>query len=154
MLRRDPYHTLAWETGKIVGNVDTNQLKNTMAAISPNGRLAFIDNVKKHTLSFCGSDVQKEAFSASILFLRINLPAVGYPIAVAFVDATSSVVVASQALYGSSLYMDRYHTLSWETGKIVGNVDTNHLKNTMTAISPNGRFIASITFTDDVKVIL
>lgn len=38
------------------------------------------------------------------------------------------------------------------TGKILGNVDTNQLKNTMAAISPNGRFIAAAAFTADVKV--
>lgn len=39
-----------------------------------------------------------------------------------------------------------------KTGKILGNVDTNQLKNTMAAISPNGRFIAAAAFTADVKV--
>lgn len=39
-----------------------------------------------------------------------------------------------------------------KTGKILGNVDTNQLKNTMSAISPNGRFIAAAAFTADVKV--
>ncbi|KAL8091849.1 uncharacterized protein LOC141692394 isoform X2 [Apium graveolens] len=38
------------------------------------------------------------------------------------------------------------------TGKILGNVDTNQLKNTMAAISPNGRFVAAAAFTADVKV--
>ncbi|GMY09363.1 transducin beta-like protein 2 [Fagus crenata] len=38
------------------------------------------------------------------------------------------------------------------TGKILGHVDTNQLKNTMAAISPNGRFIAAAAFTADVKV--
>ncbi|KAJ8748903.1 hypothetical protein K2173_013336 [Erythroxylum novogranatense] len=38
------------------------------------------------------------------------------------------------------------------TGKNVGNADTNQLKNTMAAISPNGRFIAAAAFTADVKV--
>ncbi|CAK9181414.1 unnamed protein product [Ilex paraguariensis] len=49
------------------------------------------------------------------------------------------------------LRRDQYHTLAWDTGKIVGNVDANQLKNTMTAISQNGRFIAAATFIDDVK---
>ncbi|KAB1218951.1 Transducin beta-like protein 2 [Morella rubra] len=40
------------------------------------------------------------------------------------------------------------------TGKILGNVDTNQLKNTMAAISPNGRFIAAAAFTADVKTSL
>jgi hypothetical protein len=38
-------------------------------------------------------------------FLRINLPAGGHPTAVAFSDGASSIVVASQMLAGSSLYM-------------------------------------------------
>lgn len=39
-----------------------------------------------------------------------------------------------------------------KTGKTLGNVDTNQLKNTMATISPNGRFIAAAAFTADVKV--
>ncbi|XP_050237343.1 uncharacterized protein LOC126687037 [Mercurialis annua] len=39
-----------------------------------------------------------------------------------------------------------------KTGKILGNVDSNQLKNNMAAISPNGRFIAAAAFTADVKV--
>ncbi|GAV60236.1 WD40 domain-containing protein [Cephalotus follicularis] len=39
-----------------------------------------------------------------------------------------------------------------KTGKILGNVDTNQLKNNMASISPNGRFIAAAAFTADVKV--
>ncbi|EEF50389.1 nucleotide binding protein, putative [Ricinus communis] len=39
-----------------------------------------------------------------------------------------------------------------KTGNILGNVDTNQLKNTMAAISPNGRFVAAAAFTADVKV--
>lgn len=38
-------------------------------------------------------------------FLRINLPAGGHPTAIAFAGDASSVVVASQTLSGSSLYM-------------------------------------------------
>lgn len=41
-----------------------------------------------------------------------------------------------------------------KTGKSVGHVDTNQLKNNMAAISPNGRFIAAAAFTADVKVAL
>lgn len=37
-------------------------------------------------------------------------------------------------------------------GKCVGVVDTNQLKNTMAALSPNGRFLAAAAFTADVKV--
>ncbi|KAL6965014.1 hypothetical protein U1Q18_036070 [Sarracenia purpurea var. burkii] len=39
-----------------------------------------------------------------------------------------------------------------KTGKNLGNVDTNQLKNNMAAISPNGRFIAAAAFTADVKI--
>ncbi|KAJ7962210.1 Transducin beta-like protein 2 [Quillaja saponaria] len=39
-----------------------------------------------------------------------------------------------------------------KTGKMLGNVDTNQLKNNMAAISPNGRFIAAAAFTADVKL--
>jgi hypothetical protein len=39
-----------------------------------------------------------------------------------------------------------------KTGKVLGNVDTNQLKNNMATISPNGRFIAAAAFTADVKV--
>ncbi|XP_062156412.1 uncharacterized protein LOC133864175 [Alnus glutinosa] len=154
-----------------------------------------------------------EASSKSFKFLRINLPAGGHPTAVAFSNGASSIVVASQMLAGSSLYMygevkakasDETKQqaklplpeLKWEhhkvhekrailtlvgttasygsadgstilascsegtdiilwhgrTGKILGNVDTNQLKNTMAAISPNGRFIAAAAFTADVKI--
>lgn len=41
----------------------------------------------------------------SCRFLRINLPAGGHPTAVVFSDDASSIVVASQTLNGSSLYM-------------------------------------------------
>ncbi|XP_041021774.1 transducin beta-like protein 2 [Juglans microcarpa x Juglans regia] len=152
------------------------------------------------------------ASSKSFKFMRMNLPAGGHPTAVAFSDDVSSIVIASQTLTGSSLYMygeekpkDSNENkqaklplpeIKWEhhkvhekraiitlvgttasygsadgstiiascsegtdiilwhgrTGKILGNVDTNQLKNTMTAISPNGRFIAAAAFTADVKV--
>lgn len=39
-----------------------------------------------------------------------------------------------------------------KSGKILGMVDTNQLKNTMATISPNGRFLAAAAFTADVKV--
>ncbi|GAU13173.1 hypothetical protein TSUD_179160 [Trifolium subterraneum] len=38
-----------------------------------------------------------------------------------------------------------------KTGKSLGHVDTNQLKNNMATISPNGRFIAAAAFTADVK---
>lgn len=42
--------------------------------------------------------------------------------------------------------------LHGKSGKILGNTDTNQLKNNMATISPNGRFIAAAAFTADVKV--
>nr|KJB22318.1 hypothetical protein B456_004G040800 [Gossypium raimondii] len=36
------------------------------------------------------------------------------------------------------------------TGKVLGHVDTNQLKNTMATISPNGRFLAAAAFTADI----
>ncbi|KAG8391671.1 hypothetical protein BUALT_Bualt01G0211500 [Buddleja alternifolia] len=154
-----------------------------------------------------------DAAGKSFKFMRINLPAGGHPTTVAFTDDASSVVVASQALSGSSLFMYREEKpktsgdkkeqtklplpeIKWEqhkvhdkkaiitlvgakatygsadgstivvscsegtdiklwhgkTGKTVGNVDTNQLKNTMATISPNGRFIAAAAFTADVKI--
>jgi WD40 repeat protein len=39
-----------------------------------------------------------------------------------------------------------------ETGKCVGTVDTNQLKNTMATLSRNGRFLAAAAFTADVKI--
>ncbi|KAI4372709.1 hypothetical protein MLD38_010908 [Melastoma candidum] len=153
------------------------------------------------------------ASSKSFKFLRINVPAGGHLTAVAFGDDASSVIVASQALTGSSLLMYGEEKpkasegnklqdkpplpgIKWEhhkahdkrsiltldraissygggdgssiiascsegtdiklwhgkTGKILGDVDTNQLKNNMAAISPNGRFIAAAAFTADVKV--
>ncbi|KAJ1414890.1 WD40/YVTN repeat-like-containing domain superfamily [Sesbania bispinosa] len=152
-----------------------------------------------------------DATSKSFKFLRINLPAGGHPMAVAFSDDASSIVVASHTLSGCSLYMygeekpktseNKPQTklplpeIKWErhkvhdkkailtlfgtsstygsadgstiiascsegtdiilwhgkSGKSLGHVDTNQLKNTMAAISPNGRFIAAAAFTADVK---
>ncbi|XP_073139950.1 uncharacterized protein [Henckelia pumila] len=166
----------------------------------------------------CGDGVVRvfrldDASSKSFKFLRINLPAGGHPTSVAFAGDASSVVVASQALSGSSLYVygeEKAKTtgeqkqqaklplpeIKWEhhkahenrailtligtkstygsadgsaliascsegtdiklwhgkTGKLLGTVDTNQLKNTMATISPNGRFIAAAAFTADVKV--
>lgn len=39
-----------------------------------------------------------------------------------------------------------------KTGKLLGAVETNQLKNNMATISPNGRFLAAAAFTADVKV--
>ncbi|XP_039047872.1 transducin beta-like protein 2 [Hibiscus syriacus] len=38
------------------------------------------------------------------------------------------------------------------TGKVLGHVDTNQLKNIMATISPNGRFVTAAAFTADVKI--
>ncbi|CAL5340197.1 unnamed protein product [Camellia sinensis] len=156
-----------------------------------------------------------DASSKSFKFMRINLPAGCHPTALAFSDDASSLVVASQTLLGSSLFMYGEEKaqetkqqaklplpeIKWErhkvhdkrailtlvgttatygtadgstiiascsegplcartdiilchgkTGKILGNVDTNQLKNNMATISPNGRFLAAAAFTADVKV--
>ncbi|CAN6291009.1 unnamed protein product [Urochloa humidicola] len=151
--------------------------------------------------------------SKSFKILRINLPAGAHPTGVAFAEGSSSVVVAAQALLGSSLYMyadvsapptaqnkqqgklsppeikwshQKIHGKEsvinlaaacanhgpgdgstiiiscseatdikvWhgKSGKELGTVDTNQLKNNMADISPNGRFIAAAAFTADVKV--
>ncbi|KAG7018943.1 Transducin beta-like protein 2 [Cucurbita argyrosperma subsp. argyrosperma] len=166
----------------------------------------------------CGDGVIRvfkldDASSKSFKFLRINLPAGGHPTAVAFGDNATSIIVSSQGLSGSSLYMygeekpkasdetkqqaklplpeikwenhkvhDKKSVLTlvgatasygsadgstivascsegtdirlWhaKTGKLLGDVDTNQLKNTMATLSPNGRFIAAAAFTADVKV--
>ncbi|XP_057827177.1 uncharacterized protein LOC131038678 [Cryptomeria japonica] len=39
-----------------------------------------------------------------------------------------------------------------ESGKCLGVLDTNQLKNNMASLSPNGRFVAAAAFTADVKV--
>ncbi|CAN8308998.1 unnamed protein product [Cochlearia groenlandica] len=39
-----------------------------------------------------------------------------------------------------------------KSGRNLGHVDTNQLKNHMAAVSPNGRFLAAAAFTADVKV--
>ncbi|KAA8520514.1 hypothetical protein F0562_014770 [Nyssa sinensis] len=166
----------------------------------------------------CGDGIVRvfkldDASSKSFKFLRINLPAGCHPMAVAFSDDSSSLVVATHNLSGSSLYMYGEEKpkavgetkqqpklplpeIKWEhhkvhdkrailtlvgttatygsadgstilasssegtdiilwhgkTGKNLGNVDTNQLKNNMATISPNGRFIAAAAFTADVKV--
>lgn len=154
-----------------------------------------------------------DASNKSFKFLRINMPAGGHPVGVAFLDDASSVVAATQNLSGSSLYMYGEEKvkpsggskqqaklplpdIKWEhhkvhdknsilnlfattasygsadgstiiascseateiklwhgkTGKLLGTVDTNQLRNHMAAISPNGRFVAAAAFTADVKI--
>ncbi|XWS32328.1 hypothetical protein CRYUN_Cryun23aG0150200 [Craigia yunnanensis] len=131
----------------------------------------------------------EDASSKSFKFLRINLPAGGHPIAAAFSDDASSIVVASQTLDWLFLVYWEHHKIHekqailtltgstasygtadgstiiascsegtdiilWHgrTGKVLGHVDTNQLKNNMATISPNGRFVAAAAFTADVKV--
>ncbi|OMP00592.1 hypothetical protein COLO4_12543 [Corchorus olitorius] len=194
--------------------LDLNTLKGhadsvTGLCFSPDGR---------NLATACADGVVRvfkleDASSKSFKFLRINVPAGGHPLAVAFSDDASSVVVASQTLSGCSLYMygeekpktsndSKQQTklplpeIKWEhhkihdkravltltrstasygtadgstiiascsegtdiilwhgkTGKVLGHVDTNQLKNNMATVSPNGRFLAAAAFTADVKV--
>lgn len=195
-------------------HLDLNTLKGHGDAVTG---LCFSPDARSLATA-CGDGVIRvfrldDASSKSFKFLRINLPAGGHPTAVVFAGDASSIVVASQALQGSSLYMygeEKPKTtgeqkqpsklplpeIKWEnhkvhdkkaiitlvgteatygsadgstivlsssegtdiklwhgkTGKTLGNVDTNQLKNTMATISPNGRFIAAAAFTADVKV--
>ncbi|KAL8495493.1 hypothetical protein ACS0TY_019581 [Phlomoides rotata] len=195
-------------------HLDLNTLKGHGDAVTG---LCFSPDARSLATA-CGDGVVRvfrldDASSKSFKFLRINLPAGGHPTAVVFAGDASSIVVSSQALSGSSLYMygeEKPKTtgdqkqpsklplpeIKWEnhkvhdkkaiitlvgteatygsadgsaivlscsegtdiklwhgkTGKTLGNVDTNQLKNTMATISPNGRFIAAAAFTADVKV--
>ncbi|KAL3649468.1 hypothetical protein CASFOL_005871 [Castilleja foliolosa] len=208
------HHAADKDANKKHHQLDLNTLKGhgdavTGLCFSPDGR---------SLATACGDGIVRvfrldDASSKSFKFLRINLPAGGHPSVLAFAGDSSSIVVASQAFSGSSLYMygeDKSKVTEeqkqqgklplpekiWEhhkvhdkrsiitlvgakatygsgdgstvvlscsegtdialwhgkTGKILGNVDTNQLKNTMAAISPNGRFIAAAAFTADVKV--
>ncbi|KAL2233999.1 transducin beta-like protein 2 [Sesamum indicum] len=86
--------------------LDLNTLKGhgdavTSVSFSPDAR---------SLATACGDGVVRvfrldDASSKSFKFLRINLPAGGHPTAVAFAGDASSVVVATQVLAGSSLYM-------------------------------------------------
>lgn len=60
--------------------------------------------------------------------------------------ADGSVVIASCS-EGTDIVL--WHG---KTGRNLGHVDTNQLKNHMAAVSPNGRFLAAAAFTADVKV--
>ncbi|KAL7158542.1 hypothetical protein ABFS83_02G150900 [Erythranthe nasuta] len=70
-------------------------------------------------------------------------------------------LVGTKATYGSAdgstiilSCSEGTDIILWQgkSGKTLGNVDTNQLKNTMASVSPNGRFIAAAAFTADVKV--
>uniref|UniRef100_A0A1D1YIL3 Transducin beta-like protein 2 n=1 Tax=Anthurium amnicola TaxID=1678845 RepID=A0A1D1YIL3_9ARAE len=194
--------------------LDVNTLKGhsdsvTALCFSPDGR---------NLATTCADGVARvfkldDASNKSFKFLRINMPAGAHPTAITFSEGASSVVVAGQALSGSSLYMygdvsakpagegnqqakPSLPEIKWEhhkvhdqrsiltlfgatasygtadgstivvscsegtdiklwhgkSGKNLGTVDTNQLKNTMATISPNGRFLAAAAFTADVKV--
>ncbi|PKA47703.1 U4/U6 small nuclear ribonucleoprotein PRP4-like protein [Apostasia shenzhenica] len=58
-------------------------------------------------------------------------------------------LVGVPATYGNGTDIKLWHG---KTGKDLGTVDTNQLKNNMATISPNGRFLAAAAFTADVKV--
>ncbi|PIN23797.1 WD40 repeat protein [Handroanthus impetiginosus] len=207
-------HAADKDANKKHHHLDLNTLKGHGDAVTG---LCFSPDARSLATA-CGDGVVRvfrldDASSKSFKFLRINLPAGGHPTAVAFAGDASSVVVATQALSGSSLFMygeEKTKTtgeqkqqnkpplpeIKWEhhkvhekraiitlfvtkatygsadgstiilscsegtdivlchgkTGKILGTVDTNQLKNTMATISPNGRFIAAAAFTADVKV--
>ncbi|KAK1273499.1 hypothetical protein QJS04_geneDACA020594 [Acorus gramineus] len=194
-------------------HLDVNTLKGhgdlvTALCFSSDGRNLATACADEVVRVFKLDDVSSKNFK----FWRINLPAGKQPTTVAVTEGASSVVVAAQALQGSSLYMygeptakpstDGKQTklsppeIMWEhhkvhdmrnvltlvaarasygtadgstivascsegtdiklwhatSGKNLGTVDTNQLKNHMAAISPNGRFLAAAAFTADVKV--
>ncbi|KAG6403268.1 hypothetical protein SASPL_135485 [Salvia splendens] len=99
-------HAADKDANKKHHHLNLNTLKGhgdavTGLSFSPDGR---------SLATACGDGVVRifrldDASSKSFKFLRINLPAGGHPNAVAFAGDASSIVVASQALSGSSLYM-------------------------------------------------
>ncbi|XP_068634615.1 uncharacterized protein [Aristolochia californica] len=212
------HHQLTAEKDQVKRHhpLDVNTLKGHGDTVSG---LCFSSN-GRNLATACADGVARlfrldDACSKSFKFLRLNLPAGNLPVAVAFAEEASSLVVATQALTGSSLYMYGDLTpkptseaklqqqqklplpqIKWEhhkvhekrniltlsgatssygaadgstiiascsedtdiilwhgkSGKVLGTVDTNQLRNTMAAISPNGRFLAAAAFTADVKV--
>ncbi|GAB4844363.1 hypothetical protein Ancab_037727 [Ancistrocladus abbreviatus] len=207
-------HSADKEQNKKHHPLDLNTLKGHSDAV---GGLCFSFD-GRNLATACADGVVRvfkldDASSKSFKFLRINMPTGGNPTAVAFLDDGSSIVVATQTLSGSSLYMFGEEKakppsgnqqqqklpvpeIKWEhhkvhdklailnlfgtnasygtadgstivascsegtdiklwhgrTGKLLGTIDTNQLRNHMAAISPNGRFIAAAAFTADVKV--
>ncbi|XP_027106431.2 uncharacterized protein [Coffea arabica] len=207
-------HAADKEANKRHHPLDLNTLKGHGDAVT--GLCFSTDG--RNLATACGDGVLRvfkldDVTNKSFKFLRINLPAGAHPTAVAYADDTTSVVVATHTLSGSSLHMygeekpkatgeSKQQTklplpeIKWEhkkvhdkrviltlvgtkatyggadgstvivscsegtditlwhgkTGKVLGHVDTNQLKNTMATVSPNGRFIAAAAFTADVKV--
>ncbi|CAO2834866.1 unnamed protein product [Amaranthus hypochondriacus] len=207
-------HAAEKEQNKKHHPLDVNTLKGHGDSV---GGLCFSSD-GKNLATACTDGVVRvfrleDISSKSFKFLRINMPAGNQPVAVAFLEDDSSVVVASQALSGASLHMyaeekgkssgggkqqdklplpeikwehhkvhDKHGILNlfgttasygsadgsaiiascseateiklWhgKTGRLLGTVDTNQLKNHMAAISPNGRFLAAAAFTADVKI--
>uniref|UniRef100_A0A0E0P462 Anaphase-promoting complex subunit 4 WD40 domain-containing protein n=1 Tax=Oryza rufipogon TaxID=4529 RepID=A0A0E0P462_ORYRU len=208
------YHAVDKDAAKKHHHLDVNTLRGHTDSVTA---LHFSDDAC-NLATVCADGAVRvfrvdDVSSKSFKILRINLPAGAHPTAIAFSQGASSVVVAAQALLGSSLYMyadvgappaggnKQQGKLSppeikWEhrkihgkesvlnlaaaratygtgdgstiliscseatdikiwhgkSGKELGTVDTNQLKNNMADISPNGRFIAAAAFTADVKV--
>lgn len=194
--------------------LDLNTLKGHGDSV---GGLCFSSD-GKNLVTACADGVVRvfrldDISNKSFKFLRINMPAGNHPTAVAFLEDDSSIVVATQNLLGSSIYMYAEENakpsseskqqaklplpeIKWEhhkihdknailnifganarygsadgstviatcseateiklwhgkSGKLLGTVDTNQLKNHMASLSPNGRFMAAAAFTADVKI--
>lgn len=207
-------HAADKELNKKHHPLDLNTLKGHGDSV---GGLCFSSD-GKNLVTACADGVVRvfrldDVSNKSFKFLRINMPAGNHPVAVSFLEDDSSIVVATQALLGTSLYMYAEEKakpsdgskqqaklplpeIKWEhhkiheknailnlvgatarygtgdgstviascseateiklwhgkTGKLLGTVDTNQLKNHMVAVSPNGRFLAAAAFTADVKI--
>lgn len=100
------FHASDKEQSKKHHPLDLNTLKGHGDSV---GGICFSSD-GKNLATACADGVVRifrldDASSKSFKFLRINMPAGGHPVAVAFLDDASSVVVATQTLTGSSLYM-------------------------------------------------
>lgn len=100
------FHASDKEQSKKHHPLDLNTLKGHGDSV---GGICFSSD-GKNLATACADGVVRifrldDASSKSFKFLRINVPAGGHPVAVAFLDDASSVVVATQTLTGSSLYM-------------------------------------------------